>query len=132
MTDVVSLDQVRAHLRMPDAYTADDNMLSSIFIPAATSVVNREAGQMTPADFDEFHRGGDYIITVRHPPILAVTFLEEDHGFEVVPLVEQVSTSTDGRHYAFAIDKAAEGVISRRSLNNARIPFWPGSASAFM
>jgi len=32
---IVTLADVRSHLRMPATYTADDNMLQNIFIPAA-------------------------------------------------------------------------------------------------
>lgn len=128
--DVVTLDQVRAHLRMPPTFTQDDDMLSEIFIPAATAVVRRECGDIVPRQYDEFYDGGDLSIWLRHKPILSIQLVEEGWGFTnfVLSLI-QVNAATTANMFAYSVDMAEEGLISRRSGGNVNIPFIRGAGN---
>ena len=127
MADVVSLSQVRAHLRFPATYTQDDEMLTDTFIPAATNVVRRECGDIVPKQYEEFYDGGDFSIWLRHKPVLSVQMVEEGWGFTDYILDEvQVNAATTANMFAFSVDLPNSGKISRRSGGNVNIPFIPG------
>jgi hypothetical protein len=129
MADVVTIDQVRAHLRLPANYTQDDGMLSGIFIPAANNVVRRECGDIIPKTHDENYDGGEPSIWLRHKPVLSVELVEEGWWFTNYSLQEvQVNSASTGM-FAFAIDAPKSGLITRRSGGNVNIPFIRGNGN---
>lgn len=124
--DIVTLNDVRAHLRYPATSTADDIALQG-FISAATDVIRAECGDVVPTKYDEFHSGGDYVIYLRHHPVLSVDNVEEGWGYFNFELdYQQVNTVPAGSVYAYSIDSPLIGAISRRSAGNVSIPFVPG------
>lgn len=130
MADVVTLDQVRAHLRFPATYTQDDLMLSTVFIPAASAVVRRECGEILQEQYDEFYDGGNYSIWLRHKPVLSVQMVQEGWGFTNYILdYVQVNAETTANMFAYSLDIPGQGVISRRSGGNVNIPFIPGTSN---
>ena len=132
MADVVTLAEVRAHLRMPATYTQDDSMLQSIFIPAANEVVKRECGDIVPQTYDEYYNGGDFAIWLRHKPVLEVQLVEEGWGWINYELsfVEVNSVTTNETNldplFAYSLDLPMQGKISRRFGGNVPAPFVPG------
>jgi hypothetical protein len=130
MSDVVNLDQVRAFLRFADSFTTDDDILSTLFIPTATDVINRECDFVTPQTFDEYYDGGDYSIWLRHTPVLSVQLVSEGWGFTDYSLEEiQVNSESMPTMFAFSIDMPESGKISRRSGGNVNIPFIRGEGN---
>lgn len=127
MTDVVTLDQVRAHLQFPDSYTDADDELSTLYIPAATEALRALCGDVIPTVYEEYQDGGDYSIWTRHTPILSVQLVEEGWGFTDYTLTEvQVNSASMPTMFAFSIDMPNSGKISRRSGGNVNIPFIRG------
>jgi hypothetical protein len=127
---IVSLDDVRNHLRMPATYTQDDNMLLNIFIPAAGDVIRNECGDIVSTIYDEFYDGGDYSIWLYHKPILSVQLVEEGWGFTNYDLdFVEVNAETTADMFAYSIDSPLMGLISRRSGGNVNIPFMHGSSN---
>lgn len=127
MSDIVTLDQVRAFLKFNDTYTDDDDFISNTLIPAANDIVRRYCGDIIPKTYDEFYDGGDYSIFLRHTPVLSVQLVEEGWGFTDYTLTEvQVNSASMPTMFAFSIDMPAGGKISRRSGGNVNIPFIRG------
>jgi hypothetical protein len=130
MTDVVTLNQIREWLQFSDSFTGHDNLLSDLFIPAATAVINRECDDVIPITYDEYYDGGDYSIWLRHTPILSVQLVEEGWGFTNYALTEiEVNSESMPTMFAFSIDLPDSGKISRRSGGNVNIPFISGESN---
>lgn len=128
-SSIVSLSDVKAHLRYPTANTADDVALQG-FINAAGDVINAECGMVMPQQFDEYYDGGDKQIWVRHIPILEVFQVEEGWGFTNYNLAwVQVNSITTSNMFAFSIDEPETGLISRRVGGNVSVPFIPGDGN---
>jgi hypothetical protein len=120
---------------MSAGYTADDAMLTNIFIPAADKVIQRECSQIVPKEYNEYYDGGDLSIWVRHIPILSVELIEEGWGWTNYDLAYiQVNDivangSVADSIFAYSIDDAEEGCITRRYGGNVPAPFVPGSGN---
>lgn len=126
MADVVTLADVRTHLRYPATSTADDVALQG-FIAAADDVIKAECGDVVPTTYDEYYNGGDYVIYLRHRPVLEVVNVEEGWGYYNWELdYQQVNTVPAGAMFAYSIDSHQVGAVSRRSAGNVQIPFVPG------
>lgn len=133
---VVTLQQVRDHLRIPAANTADDDMLTNIFIPAVNDVIRRECGDMVAVEYDEYYDGGDTSIWLRHFPILSVEQVEEGWGFTNYTLnyvqvntVGDTSLANTSVLFAYSIDLPEEGQITRRYGGNVVAPFVAGEGN---
>ncbi len=121
------LQDYRDWLRMPDAYTSDDAILSNWLIPAAQDAISAECGDVVPKTHDEYYDGGDYSIWLRNLPVLSVQLVEEGWGFTNYDLTEvQVNSPSMPTMFAFSIDLPKSGKISRRSGGNVNIPFIRG------
>lgn len=129
---IVTLDDVRAHLRISDSFTTDDAMLTNIFIPAANDVVQRECADILTTQWSEFYSGGDFSIWLRHIPILSVELVEEGWGWTNYDLayvqVNDIIQNEDDIDpiFAYSIDNPEEGMITRRYGGNVPAPFVPG------
>lgn len=129
-TSIVALADVRAHLRFSDAYTQDDDMLTNIFMPAADRVIQRECAEVIPTMRDEYYDGGDFSIWLRNIPVLSVELVEEGWGPVNYDLAQQnVNSVPAPSSFAYSIDDADEGMITRRSVANAPLPFIPGESN---
>lgn len=126
MADVVTLADVRAHLRIPAANTQDDTMLQG-FISAATDVIRTECGDVVPTSYEDTHDGGRCYIFLRHIPVLSVENITEGWGYQDYDLdFQEVNVQPSGSTFAYSIDSHVSGRISRRSAGNVVIPFVPG------
>ena len=124
--NIVTLADVRAHLRYPPTNTADDVALT-YFIYAADDVLRMECGDIVPSEYDELYDGGEPQIFLRHVPILAIQNVEEGWGWMNYELdYQQVNTVPAGSMYAYSLDSVLNGTITRRSAGNVVIPFVPG------
>jgi hypothetical protein len=125
-TDVVTLQEVKAHLRMSQTDTTDDMALVG-FISAVNDVIQTECDDVLPKHFDEYYDGGSPWIYLRHKPILSVEGVEEGWGWYNYELdFQQSNTVPAGSMFAYSIDSAEAGSVSRRSAGNVLIPFVPG------
>lgn len=127
---IMSLADVRAHLRIPTANTDDDDMLSNIFIPAANDVLRTECGDTIPQQYDELHDGGKFVISLRNIPIIDVSLVQEGWGFTNYDLdYVEVNSDSSTSMFAYSIDNGTMGSISRRSAGNVNIRFIPGTSN---
>ena len=128
-SSIVSLSDVKAHLRYPTANVADDVAIQG-FIYAAGDVINDECGIVMPEQFDEYYDGGRKQIWLRHTPVLEVSQVEEGWGFTNYDLtLVQVNSPVYTNMFAFSIDEPMTGLISRRVGGNVSIPFVPGDGN---
>jgi hypothetical protein len=133
VAELISLRDVRAHLRMPATFTADDQMLQQIYIPAAQETLEVETGISVPTEFDEYYDGGDFSIWLRHIPVLTVNRVEEGWGwtnFELSYVQVNSTINAQGNPiYAYSIDDPEQGEITRRYGASVPAPFMVGEAN---
>lgn len=126
MADVVTLTDVKNHLRIPPTDTSNDVALMG-FIAAADDVIEAECGEIMPKHFIETYDGGGYTIYLRHRPLLSIQNVEEGWGWFNYELdYQQVNTVPAGDLFAYSIDSEEAACISRRSAGNVSIPFVAG------
>lgn len=127
MVNVVTLDEVRRHLRFPPADTVDDASLQ-VHIDAADEVMRKETGANIPTEHDEYYDGGNTAIYLINKPILSVELVEEGWGFANFTLdyVQVNSPPSSMSMYSYSIDDMETGIISRRTAGSINIPFMRG------
>lgn len=126
MANIVTLSDTKIHLRIPPNDTSNDYSLLG-FIAAADDCLSAECGDILPTHYDEIYDGGNYVIYLRHRPLLSVENVEEGWGWWNYELdFQQVNTVPAGSMFAYSIDSPEAGGISRRSAGNISIPFLPG------
>jgi len=129
MASIVTLSDVKAHLRYPTANTADDVAIQG-FINAAGDVIEAECGIVIAKLYDETYDGGGTSIWLRHLPVISVENLEEGWGFTNYELTQVPPNSVPATSmFAYSIDQALTGKLSRRSAGNTVIPFVSGSSN---
>lgn len=127
MANVVTLDEVRRHLRYPVADTQDDAAIQ-LFIDAADEVMKKECGANVAIQYDEYYDGGDSAIFLFNTPVLSIELVEEGWGFATFNLdYVQVDSPVVATNFAYSIDDAENGYITRRTSGNVLIPFQPGT-----
>lgn len=129
MTNIVSLVDVKTHLRYPNPSAAsnDDASLQK-FINAADEVIKYECDDILPKLYDEYYDGGDYSVHLRHVPLLSVENVEEGWGWINYELdYVEVNSPPPFSLFAYSIDDYPNAEITRRSAGNVQIPFRPGS-----
>ncbi len=127
ITDVVTLQDVKAHLRINMADTTDDMALMG-FIAAVDDVISTECDDVLPHHYEEYHDGGGYWVYLRHRPVLSIENVEEGWGWLNYELdYQQVNTVPAGDMYAYSLDAPEIGGITRRSAGNVQIPFVHGT-----
>lgn len=127
MTNIVTLDEVRAHLRFTPTDTMDD-MALQLNIDAADEVMLKECGDILPRIYEESHNGGATTLYTKHRPILSVESIVEGWGWANYPLdyVQVNSPPSSGSLFAYSIDIAETGEITRRTAGNVVRRFTPG------
>ena len=126
MTDIVTLADVKTHLRYPSGDTVDDTQLQG-FISAADDVIKREVGDVLPKMYQETYDGGRYALYLRHAPLLSVQEVQEGWGFYNYELTQvQTNTVPTTNMFAFSVDDIDAALITRRSAGNVNIRFVPG------
>lgn len=127
MADLVTLVDVKMHLRIPPTNVSEDYALMG-FIYAAEDVIRTECGDVMPRHFDESYDGGNTVIYLRHRPVLSIENVEEGWGWFNYELdYQQVNTVPAASMFAYSIDSPEAGAITRRSAGNVVIPFVPGT-----
>lgn len=126
MADLVTLIDVKTHLRIPPTQSGEDAALMG-FIFAAEDVIRAECGDIVPRHYDESYDGGNSTIYLRHRPVLSVENVEEGWGYFNYELdYQQVNTVPAASMFAYSIDSPEAGAVTRRSAGNVVIPFVPG------
>ena len=121
-TDLVTTDQVAAHLNWSAAEQTKYASEMALFITATTAVVESISGVVVQRDFDEWYSGGSPRLQLSNYPVVSVTLVDESYGGDVVwTLTEQVLDSGGGDMYGYTIDKT-HGMLVRRAAHVA-IPF---------
>ncbi len=127
---IVSLADVRQHLRYPPNDTQDDQVFMNTYIPAATNVITQECDVVVPTEYDEYYDGGEPSIWVWHRPILEVQEVQEGWGYTNYDLdYVEVNSPNATSMFAYSIDDYGIGQISRRSGGNVNVRFRPGSSN---
>lgn len=134
MTNIVTLSQVKAHLRYPTpTQPSPDDAALQMFLNAADEVIVYECGDILPKLFSEYYDGGDYEIYLRHTPLLSVENVEEGWGYLNWELdYVEVNSPPPYSMFAYSIDTYEEACISRRSAGNVQIPFRPGNSNIYV
>ena len=132
MQNIVSLADVKAHLRYPTAEItgpSDDDAALQKFINAADEVIEFECDDILQHEHDEYYDGGDCEIFLRHKPLLTVQNVEEGWGYINYELdyVESNSPGPVFSMFAYSVDGHEFGKITRRTAGNVVIPFRAGT-----
>lgn len=124
MSDIATLDEVKAYLRYP-ADNDDDDALIQMFMASADEVVRRYCGEILTATYDEWYCGGDTVIQLRHFPVASIQSVTEEWGFSDYELTEQPGDTdpSDTSLWAYSLDYPLSGQITRRSVGNVVVPF---------
>jgi hypothetical protein len=128
ITELASLSQVREYLRIPAANTGDNDILTTVFMPAAQAVIERELGRIVAYKVNaERHDGGRGEIWLREIPVLYIENCEEGWGYYDWELDDQEVNSIPALSmWAYSLDIPDEGLLTRRSQGNVNIPFMAG------
>lgn len=124
ITDVVTLDEVKAHLRLTNVSATQQAQLD-VFIGAATAVVEFYRGEILWRDYTEVYDGGDTAIYLRHTPVLAVTAITENVGTITYTLTDQPVGQT-ANSYGYTLDDPEVGRVVRRGASGFAWPFRDG------
>lgn len=130
MGSIVTLDQAKSWLRYPAGASPDDVAIQLV-INAADEVIQYETEDIIPTRYTENHDGGNFVIGLRHLPVLSVEGVKEGWGYISFDL-DYVQVDSDPpafSMFAYSIDHAESGIISRRSAGNIQIPFRAGTAN---
>jgi hypothetical protein len=129
MANIVTLDEVRAHLRYPIANTQDDPALQ-FHIDAADDAIRKECGEILPHTYDDVYDGGESAIWLNKVPIISIEGVLENWGFASYELDNVQPNSTGaGSMFAYSIDNDETGEITRRTAGNVVIPFMRGKSN---
>jgi hypothetical protein len=95
---------------------------------AADQVMVKECGNNVAIQYSEFQDGGDSGIFLFHTPVLSIEMVEEGWGFANFNLdYVQVNSPIVATNFAYSIDDADNGYITRRTSGNVIIPFQAGT-----
>ncbi|RAN92657.1 hypothetical protein GAR05_06149 [Micromonospora saelicesensis] len=75
--DIVTVEEVKKQLNIPDADTSQDAELAD-FIASITDVIEDVVGPVVPREVTEDHDGGTDAVILRQPPALSITSVSED------------------------------------------------------
>lgn len=128
ITEIAPLATVKEYLRIPTTNTTDDDVLQSVFMPAATRVIEREIGHIIAKPIRaERHNGGKNQVWLRELPVLYVENVEEGWGYYDWELDDQEVNSIPALSiWAYSLDNKVEGMVTRRSAGSVAIPFVAG------
>lgn len=129
MANVVTLQQVKTHLRYPNpSQPSSDDTIIQWFINAADDVIEFECDDVVQRRYDEYYDGGDTQIWLRNTPLLSVQNVEEGWGFISYELdFQEVNSPGPFSMFAYSVDGHEFGKITRRTAGNVVIPFRAGS-----
>lgn len=126
--EIAAISDVKQYLQIPAATTNYDWALQTILMPAATRVIEREVGHIIATQITaERHSGGNIEIWLRELPVLYVQNIEEGWGYFNEELAFQpVNTQPALDLWAYSLDNAMEGRVTRRAPGNVAYPFVQG------
>lgn len=119
---IISVDEARAALRIPNAQTVDDDDLREL-IAAATGPMEDICGPILRRNCDEWHDGGGQTVRLLQAPIISVSSVLEAYGAgytRTLTLQNLDAGSFDAFGYTVDLDDA---ILTRRTS---------GQASAFV
>jgi hypothetical protein len=129
ITEIADLPTVRNYLRISNPMQAAvDDAVLQVFMASATEVVERELGHIVAKNVTaERHDGGGCAIWLRELPVLYVTNVEEGWGYFNQELDDQLVNQQPALSiWAYSLDQASEGLITRRAAGNVMYPFVRG------
>lgn len=127
VTEIASLEQVKNYLQIPDADTTYDNILTTIFMPAATDVIEREIGHVVAKNMVEFRDGGFPQLFLYDFPVLYIQSVQEGWGYYNWELDNQeVNTQPALSLWSYSLDRPKDGLLTRRGPGNVLVPFVSG------
>ena len=125
--EVVSLDDLHAHLNIPTSDTSHDDELRS-FADAALATITYINGPLTPTTFTEVRNGGSPVIMLDNPPVISITSVTEFYIPSGQPLTLQpLGASTSA--YGYSLDDPAAGKLVRRTSGGYESSFIGGRNS---
>jgi len=127
VANIVTVQQVKAHLRYPDPSQphADDTSIQW-FIEAADEVVEFECDDILPHTYAEDFDGGRCSIWLRHCPIVSIQHVQEGWGYVTYELNAMALNGTATSAFNYTIDDAENAEITRRGGGGVVIPFQRG------
>lgn len=129
ITEIASLAAVKQYLRIPNPTLPNpDDATLEIMTAAAEVVIERELGHIVSKKITaERHDGGRCDIYLRELPVLYVSNVEEGWGYYDFNLDDQQVNQIPALSiWAFSLDNAKEGLITRRAAGNVLFPFVRG------
>lgn len=127
VTEIASLATVKEYLQIPTGDTTYDDILTTVFIPAATAAIEREVGATVARPYVETYNGGSIAIFLRQLPVLYVQSVQEGWGYYNWEMdYQQVNSQPAVSLWAYSLDRPVDGMITRRGPGNVTTPFVPG------
>lgn len=126
ITQIASLATMKQYLRIPNPDSANgDDATITILMNAAQVAIEREVGHIVKKTIRaERHDGGKCEIWLRELPVLDIQNIEEGWGYYNWELDDQqVNTIPALSMWAYSLDDADEGIVTRRSAGNVAVPF---------
>lgn len=116
-TDLVTIDDVAAHLNWSDNEKTKQQTEMARFISAVTAVVESITGPVSARDYDEWYDGGAPLIMLNYSPVISVTKVTETFGANVIrDLTEQpLDGVTPVDAYGYTVDLQTGTLIRRVS-----------------
>lgn len=129
ITEIASLATVKQYLRIPNPTLPNpDDVTLEMMTAAAQVVIERELGHIVAKKITaERHNGGRCEVWCRELPVLFVSNVEEGWGYYDFELDDQQVNQIPALSiWAYSLDNAKEGLITRRSAGNVLFPFVSG------
>ena len=122
---ILSLEDAKAYLRFPNpSQPHQDDAIILDLINGIEEVVTFNCGPVTPVQYIEKYDGGAETIHLWNKPIIDVIEVLESWGYVQFSLDQvDADTSLVTSIYAYSIDNAETGEITRRSAGGVSIPF---------
>lgn len=124
MTDLITLAQARASLRVPASQTVDDADLTDL-ITSATAIMEDLCGPIISRPGDDWLDGGGCTVRLLQAPILSVTTVTESYGAGYTrTLTAQPLDGTGFDSFGYTVD-LVDGILTRR-VSGIATPFVNG------
>ena len=126
--EVVSLDDLHAHLNIPVSDTSHDDELRG-FADAALATIAYINGPLTPTTFTEVRNGGSPVIMLDNPPVISITSVTEFYTQGGQALSLQPLGGATSSAYGYSLDDPIAGKLVRRTSGGYESSFIGGRNS---
>ncbi len=129
ITEIADLETVKQYLRIPNpSQPNSDDATIQIQMNAAQEAIEAEVGRIVPRRITaERHDGGTCELYLREHPVLYIVNVEEGWGYYNQELDNQdVNSQPALSIWAYSLDNAKEGLVTRRGPGNVLYPFVHG------